>query len=34
MARGTVYNMTQADEWCREPSPRNMRGVPIRGESW
>ena len=34
MARGTVYNVTQADEWCREHSPRDLRGVPNRQTTW
>lgn len=32
-AAGTMYNVTQADECCREYSPRDLRGVPTRGES-
>ena len=29
-----TQNVTAPDDWCREHSPRDLRGLPIRGESW
>ena len=33
-AAGSMYNVTQPDEWCREHQPRGLRGVPNRQTTW